>query len=53
MITNNLYEKYQSAYTEGRSTETVLLRVQNDIRMAVDAMERGKHAFVSIGFPGS
>ena len=39
MITNNLYEKYQSAYTEGRSTETVLLRVQNDIRMAMDRQE--------------
>ena len=36
---NGLYEKFQSAYTEGRSCETALLRIQNDIRMAMDRQE--------------
>ena len=36
---NGLYEKFQSAYTEGRSCETALIRVQNDIRMAMDKQE--------------
>ncbi len=33
---NNLMDKFQSAYREGRSTETALLRVQNDILMELD-----------------
>ncbi len=32
-------DKFQSAYREGHSTETVLLRVQNDILME---LEKGK-----------
>ena len=34
--TNNLNEPFQSAYRKGHSTETALLRVKNDIMMAVD-----------------
>ena len=34
--TNNLNEMYQSAYKKGHSTETALLRVQNDILCAID-----------------
>ena len=34
--TNNLYEIFQSAYRQLHSTETALLRVQNDILQAVD-----------------
>ena len=33
---NNLLDKMQSAYKSGHSTETALLRVHNDIMMAVD-----------------
>ncbi len=36
---NGLYEKFQSAYTEGRSCETGLVRAQNDIRKAMDQQE--------------
>ena len=34
--TNNLYEIFQSAYRQLHSTETALLRVQNDLLQAVD-----------------
>ena len=33
---NQLFEKLQSAYLEGRSVETALVRVQNDILTAMD-----------------
>ena len=33
---NNLYEAFQSAYRSGHSTETAILRVQNDILRAID-----------------
>ena len=33
---NNLYERYQSAYTKCHSTETALVRIQNDLLTAVD-----------------
>jgi hypothetical protein len=36
---NKLFEEFQSAYTEGRSTETALVRVQNDILMAMEYQE--------------
>ena len=36
MIANGLYEKFQSAYRKLHSTESALLRVQNDIQQAVD-----------------
>ena len=35
---NGLYEVFQSAYRQLHSTETALLRVQNDILQAVDAV---------------
>ena len=34
--TNNLYEIFQSAYRQLHSTETALIRVQNDLLQAVD-----------------
>ena len=37
--TNNLNEKMQSAYQEGRSTETALLRIQNDVLRSIDAKQ--------------
>ena len=40
---NNLYENFQSAYRSGHSTETALLRVQNDILRAIDS---GKCVFL-------
>ena len=40
---NNLLDKMQSAYKSGHSTETALLRVHNDIMMAVD---KKKHVFL-------
>ena len=35
---NDLYEIFQSAYRQLHSTETALLRVQNDILQAVDSV---------------
>ena len=36
---NGLFEVFQSVYSEGESTETSLLRVQNNILMVVDLQE--------------
>ena len=36
MKQNDLFEPLQSAYKEGHSTETVLLKVQNDLLVAMD-----------------
>ena len=36
LISNNLNQSLQSAYKSGRSTETVLVRVKNDIMMSID-----------------
>lgn len=36
LTTNNLYPKLQAAYQQSHSTETALLRVQNDILRAID-----------------
>ncbi len=36
LLNNGLMDKFQSTYREGHSTETVLLRVQNDILMELD-----------------
>ncbi len=36
LLDNGLMDKFQSAYREGHSTETVILRVQNDILMELD-----------------
>ena len=33
---NRMYEPFQSAYRSGHSTETAVLRVQNDILRAID-----------------
>ena len=37
MVKNGLENKFQSAYRKAHSTETALLRVNNDVLMAVDA----------------
>jgi hypothetical protein len=39
MREDGLFEVFQSAYSEGKSTETALLRVKNDILMAMDHQE--------------
>ena len=39
MSSNALYEDYQSAYRPFHSTETALLRVQNDILTSIDNKE--------------
>ncbi len=36
LLNNGLMDKFQSSYREGHSTETDLLRVQNDILMELD-----------------
>lgn len=36
VIDNELLESFQSAYRLGQSTESALLRVQNDILQAID-----------------
>ena len=36
ILRNNLHEQFQSAYKPNHSTETALMRVQNDILMSVD-----------------
>ena len=36
LIINNLNESLQSAYKNGHSTETALVRVKNDIMMSID-----------------
>ena len=36
-VASNLYEPFQSAYRVGHSTETAVLRVQNDILRAIDS----------------
>ena len=36
---NALYVKFQSAYREGHSTETALLRVHNDVMCALDKQQ--------------
>jgi hypothetical protein len=36
LSSNSLYGKFQSAYREGHSTETALLRVLNDVVLALD-----------------
>ena len=36
LINNNLEEPFQSAYKRCHSTETALLKVQNDILIAID-----------------
>ena len=46
METNGLNAKMQSAYKSGHGTETTLLRVMNNIHMAID----GKKAVVLILF---
>ncbi len=39
MKSRNLFEKFQSAYSEGRSIETALLRIQNDILMSMECKQ--------------
>ena len=41
LATNGLSETFQSAYRSGCSTETALLRVQNDILMSIDLQAVG------------
>ena len=36
MKSNNLWEKMQSAYKEGHSTETALIKIHNDIALEID-----------------
>ena len=36
---NNLYEKFQSAYRKCHSTETALIRIQNDLLLALDSKQ--------------
>ena len=43
-VTNNLYERVQSAYRSGHSTETALVKGQNDILLAIDVEQQ--HVFL-------
>ena len=36
---DDLYEMFQSAYVKGSSTETALVKVQNDILMAMESKQ--------------
>ena len=48
----NLYETFQSAYRSGHSTETALLRVQNDIQRAINSgkcVTAQKHTYPPLG----
>ena len=38
-MTNNLHEDFQSAYKVHHSTETVMVKVQDDIARAIDGNE--------------
>ena len=39
MDENNLHDPFQSVYKVGHSTETALMRVHNDVAMALDRRE--------------
>ncbi len=39
MKSQNLFEKFQSAYSEGKSTATAQLRIKNDIIMAIECKQ--------------
>ena len=50
-LDNNLAESFHSAYTQFSTTESALLRVQNDLLMAVDS--KGAALLVRLGLVGS
>ncbi len=39
MRNDNIFEKFQSAHNEGKSAETLLLRIQDDILMAMECKQ--------------
>ena len=39
MTNNGLFEQLQSAYRQGHSTETALLKVQNDMLVVMDSLD--------------